>query len=642
MSSALKRRTRGWIVLGCILIGAVGCGKSESPRPAGNARRPTTPPAAVSLNIITPQGDNVGRDVESFISRKWSKPVQPALVLCPFTDSNNRVTTESLGLYFPTFFHTAWTPKRVLDGMCDFYVWNGAWRWGVLKPGATFSDSDARVFAKAQGYARYAVGKVDSRDGRIRVQLTLFDGERKLEDKEVEAAEADIHKLPGQMAMLLLRSVLGGGVTKEMETYVARPAASSAASFRRASTLMARGWRNMSLVSRSEWEDLVGNDHSLDWAMTIYLDAVDREDHQQALGLAQRVMELYPDNPRFREYYASAMMNGEEHAQGVKEALSLLKDDLANVRGFEILARAVYDSVGAKASYPVFQKLIERAPDSAWTNYHLGQYEIALAWEYRGSGWANTVTEEGWRGLHDHLVEAEEYLEKAAALDPRFPHPYEELITVGKGLNRPKEWVIDQFRKGISIDPNNYQLYACLQTYLMPKWHGSMKELRAFWTETRTYKFTNREIYLLPLDVHWEQAWNYAYDSERRMRDDKKYQDYYASPGVWEDIRDSYDYYFKAGPDSKRGRSVFGYYACMCQQYETAFQQYEMSKMGFEDSEYRSYDDHLMNYIRAAGQSGHYTRALELVEVGLKRNKSPRHVAGYANLKNWILSMKNK
>ena len=40
-----------------------------------------------------------------------------------------------------------------------------------------------------------------------------------------------------------------------------------------------------------------------------------------------------------------------------------------------------------------------------------GWIEIKRAWAARGSGWANTVTEDGWRGFREHLTKAEALLD---------------------------------------------------------------------------------------------------------------------------------------------------------------------------------------------------------------------------------------
>lgn len=61
-------------------------------------------------------------------------------------------------------------------------------------------------------------------------------------------------------------------------------------------------------------------------------------------------------------------------------------------------------------------------PEYKWLALKLqGAMEIEEAWKARGSGWANTVTPEGWKGFEDHLVKARAALTQAWKLHPQRP-----------------------------------------------------------------------------------------------------------------------------------------------------------------------------------------------------------------------------
>ena len=52
-----------------------------------------------------------------------------------------------------------------------------------------------------------------------------------------------------------------------------------------------------------------------------------------------------------------------------------------------------------------------------------GEYEIEAAWKARGHGFADTVTQEGWKDFHDHIEKARASISKAWELRPIFLTP---------------------------------------------------------------------------------------------------------------------------------------------------------------------------------------------------------------------------
>src|SRR5262249_52980489 len=64
----------------------------------------------------------------------------------------------------------------------------------------------------------------------------------------------------------------------------------------------------------------------------------------------------------------------------------------------------------------VYNELNRVLPDSSVALTFKGKYHITWAWEARGGGWANTVTQDGWKLMRERLAVAQEALEKAWAL----------------------------------------------------------------------------------------------------------------------------------------------------------------------------------------------------------------------------------
>jgi hypothetical protein len=82
-----------------------------------------------------------------------------------------------------------------------------------------------------------------------------------------------------------------------------------------------------------------------------------------------------------------------------------------------------------------FCKAVEASKDAdPWmVNYLYGMYEVKAAWKARGGGFADTVTEAGWKGFYAHLAKARDHFVKAHTLHPEFPEPATSMIAVAMG-----------------------------------------------------------------------------------------------------------------------------------------------------------------------------------------------------------------
>jgi hypothetical protein len=159
--------------------------------------------------------------------------------------------------------------------------------------------------------------------------------------------------------------------------------------------------------------------------------------------------------------------------------------------------RAVIDSLEIQHHHDVddLQPYVDAIPTIAdpdpWTvHYITGLHEIAAAWAARGTGFANTVTEQGWKGFAQHLALARQHLEQAWQLDPSLPQVASRMIavTMGESCDRSEErlW----FNRSVSAQFDFTGAYAALSWALRPRWGGSHEEMFAFAQEcaaTRRY-----------------------------------------------------------------------------------------------------------------------------------------------------------
>ena len=126
------------------------------------------------------------------------------------------------------------------------------------------------------------------------------------------------------------------------------------------------------------------------------------------------------------------------------------------------------------------EKWIQQSPKSQTPAAVLAAIYINIGWDIRGSGFADKVTEEGWKGFRENLNKALEILKPAENRESKDPEFYRTLLIVGRGLDKPTDWIQNAFDRGIAAKSNYQDLYKEIAEYLLPRWHGSSREVRGF------------------------------------------------------------------------------------------------------------------------------------------------------------------
>ena len=143
-----------------------------------------------------------------------------------------------------------------------------------------------------------------------------------------------------------------------------------------------------------------------------------------------------------------------------------------SVRGFLILLLPSED--------PGMAGALEAAGADPWlVLLFRGHSEIAKAWEARGSGWAHTVSAEGWKEFSDHLALARVALERAWELRPDLPIAAAFLVTVSGGDAGDAE--MDKwFGRACEAEIDFWYAYNQYFWFNYPRWHGSTDRMRRF------------------------------------------------------------------------------------------------------------------------------------------------------------------
>ncbi|MDB5293398.1 MAG: hypothetical protein JWL69_4639 [Phycisphaerales bacterium] len=182
-----------------------------------------------------------------------------------------------------------------------------------------------------------------------------------------------------------------------------------------------------------------------------------------------------------------------------------------------------------------------------------GSFYVDFAWDARGGGWANDVTDDGWKLFTKRLAIAEQTLTKAWDMNQSDPRAATIMITVAMGTSAQRPQMEQWFNRAMKADPDNFAACEAKLTYLDPRWQGSLKDLDAFSRECRdTHNYIGR-IALMYVRAQRTIAWV----SPSPV-------DYLGDPHVFDDIRKVFEeYQATRTPDSDDMAMYAGLTACV-------------------------------------------------------------------------------
>jgi hypothetical protein len=195
-----------------------------------------------------------------------------------------------------------------------------------------------------------------------------------------------------------------------------------------------------------------------------------------------------------------------------------------------------------------------------------GQYHVDAAWEARGSGYADSVTADGWKGFAKHLALARQSYTKAWELRPDLPHAAAEMITVAMGDSDAEQmrlWFDRALAAQIDYDP----AWSHLRWGLRPRWFGSLEAMQALGQQALNTKRYDTDVPRKFFDVVKD------LEEEQNLPAGKHI---YGRADVWPGLRQMYEGYIAetARSDSRDGwRSTYAIVASLAGEYDTAREQ---------------------------------------------------------------------
>ncbi len=225
--------------------------------------------------------------------------------------------------------------------------------------------------------------------------------------------------------------------------------------------------------------------------------------------------------------------------------------------------------------WPSFEEAItNRHMGMAEAQYVLGDKYVDFAWLARGGGWASTVSDEGWKLFGKRLERGEEALRTSWQLSPSLAQVPMRMIWVCIGRGHPRAEMERWFRQGQTLSSGWYELYQAKVQFLMPKWHGSNREVVQFGRACLTDTNAVKRARLMIVDIHEELERYFREDDPKSGRRSPKVNlSYYRDPVVWKDIRSAFEIFFREWPEATGWHHNFALHAWRAQDWKVLNEQ---------------------------------------------------------------------
>jgi hypothetical protein len=229
---------------------------------------------------------------------------------------------------------------------------------------------------------------------------------------------------------------------------------------RYSSGIQANPFKDRQDLYQNAANDLEGSSYSAIWKFHANVDAADilwwNRDHD----LWQQVVQL--------RYTAISDLAQAVQEKSLPEAEAY---DAANAL-FQLLQ---YNSAEMTNAYDQVESALAHQSDkAAMADFIKATFYIQYAWDARGHGTADQVTQEGWRLFKERLDIAQKALEHAWSLDPQDPQIPTLMISVVLGQETGRLEMEKWFDRAMQADPNNYQACRAKLHFLLPECSAGM------------------------------------------------------------------------------------------------------------------------------------------------------------------------
>jgi hypothetical protein len=279
--------------------------------------------------------------------------------------------------------------------------------------------------------------------------------------------------------------------------------------------------------------------------------------------------------PEIRKFYASAhaldqlfyaygtnvdLNTVNELANNIESTLTQIAADKSTPpeEAYEACSLGLHEVSRSKSEYEnlyhkIEQPLFQNWPEESTCWLLKGEAYITFAWQARGSGYANTVTEEGGKTFTSDLAVAENALNRAWNLNPTDPRIPLQMMTVVLGQGKDRDEMESWFERAMALNPSDYDICSKKLYYLEPKWYGSAGDMLDFGRECVQNTNWGGRVPLILVDAHYNICNEYTDEADRT--------NYWQQPDVWADIKSAYKRFFQLHPDDTSSIPYYAWYA---------------------------------------------------------------------------------
>ena len=232
------------------------------------------------------------------------------------------------------------------------------------------------------------------------------------------------------------------------------------------------------------------------------------------------------------------------------------RSKLSRFYGFLEISREIDDHDWMK-HIEMLEGWAKAEPGSATPLIVLGDAYISYGWKARGSGYADTVTEEGWRLFRERLATARTNLEAAERLPDKDPEVYRALMVVALGQGWSRSEMEYVFEQGVKLEPNYLQLYEAKAYHLLPRWFGQRGDWEKFAQEAAGAR-GGEEGEILYMVIARSQAWSEG-------------EQFFSNTEIaYSRMKRGFEAAIKRNPESLYDINSYCYFACIAGDRETA------------------------------------------------------------------------
>lgn len=123
---------------------------------------------------------------------------------------------------------------------------------------------------------------------------------------------------------------------------------------------------------------------------------------------------------------------------------------------------------------------LERNPDSRMARFIRLDRAVSAAWQARGTGFANTVTERGRDGFQTNLQKAEGIIDLLAKEPTIPPRAYAAIFDTAKGLGWEADKIATYVDRMFKECPDNFTGHAAYADSLLPRWGGAPDDCKKY------------------------------------------------------------------------------------------------------------------------------------------------------------------